>query len=36
MPLPQLQVQSLKNPATIIQIQGGNPKTPGSKTFEGF
>ena len=36
MPLSQLQVEALKNPATIIQIQDSNPKKPGSKAFERF
>ena len=36
MPLLQLQVEALKNPATIIQIQDSNPKKPGSKAFERF
>ena len=34
--LTQLQLEALKNPATIIQIQPDNPKKPGSKAFERF
>ena len=36
MPLSQLQLEALKNPATAIQIQEANPKKPGSKAFERF
>ena len=36
MPLSQIQLEALKNPATIIQIQPDNPKKPGSKAFERF
>ena len=32
----QTQLEALKNPATIIQIQPDNPKKPGSKAFERF
>ena len=34
MPLSQIQLEALKNPATIIQIQPDNTKKPGSKAFE--
>ena len=36
MPLSQLQLEALKNPATAIQIQEANPKKPGSKASERF
>ena len=36
MPLSQLQLETLKNSATAIQIQEANPKKPGSKAFERF
>ena len=36
MPLSQLQLEALRNSATIIQIQPDNPKKSGSKAFERF
>ena len=36
MPLSQAQVDILKTPTTVIEIQGQNPKKPGSKSFERF
>ena len=36
MPLSQEQVDALKNPATMIEIQMENPKKPGSKAAERF
>jgi len=33
MPLSQLQLEALKNPAPVIQIQEANPKKPGSKAI---
>ena len=36
MPLSQFQLETLKNRATIIQIQKANHKKPGSKAFERF
>ena len=36
MPLSQAQVEVLKTPTTVIEIQGANPKKPGSKSFERF
>ena len=36
MPLSQLQIDALKTPATVIEIQTDNPKKPGSKAAERF
>ena len=36
MPPSQFQVEALKNPGAIIQIQKANPKKPGSKAFGRF
>ena len=36
MPLSQAQVDILKTPTTVIEIQRQNPKKPGSKSFERF
>ena len=36
MPLSQAQVEVLKTPTTVIEIQGANPKKPGNKSFERF
>ena len=36
MPLSQLQIDSLKTPTTVIEIQTDNPKKPGSKAAERF
>ena len=36
MSLSQAQVEVLKAPTTVIEIQGANPKKPGSKSFERF
>jgi len=36
MPLSQLQIDALKTPTTVIEIQTDNPKKPGSKAAERF
>ena len=36
MPLSQLQIDALKPPTTVIEIQTDNPKKPGSKAAERF
>ena len=36
MPVSQLQIDSLKTPTTVIEIQTDNPKKPGSKAAERF
>ena len=36
MPLSQLQLETLRNPAAVIRIQESNLKKPGSKSFEKF
>ena len=36
MPLSQLQIDALKNPTTVIEIQTDNPKKPGSRAAERF
>ena len=36
MPLPQEQIEALKNPRTVIAYQDKNPKAPGTKAWDRY